>query len=224
MNQDIDIKSGIVVGIDVGGPRKGFHAVALSDGNYLAKYAHSDATAMAAWCHQMAAQAIGIDAPCRWSSTGRARQAERALASVGISAFATPSGEAAHSRPFYHWMLNGAELFRLVEKRYPLYDGSTSVFAPVCFETFPQAVACALAGEIVSAKQKKTIRRDLLRKAGIDTSEFTNIDMVDAALCALTAYYLLSGTFKTYGDPTDGFIIVPASPISKRERTEGLLF
>ncbi len=224
MNQDIDIKSGVVVGIDVGGPRKGFHAVALSGGNYLAKYTHSDAAAMAAWCHEMDAKAVGIDAPCRWSSTGRARQAERALALVGISAFATPSREAAHSRPFYRWMLNGAELFRLIEKSYPLYDGAISVSAPVCFETFPQAVACSLAGEIVSAKQKKVIRRDLLQKAGVNTSAFTNIDMVDAALCALTACYLLSDTIKTYGDPTDGFIIVPASPVGKTEKIEGLLF
>jgi hypothetical protein len=34
--------SGVVVGIDVGGPKKGFHAVTLKDGRYLTKYAASD--------------------------------------------------------------------------------------------------------------------------------------------------------------------------------------
>ena len=37
----------------------------------------------------------------------------------------------------------------------------------------------------------------------------TNIDMVDAALCALTAQHLLNRTFKTYGDAAEGFIVVP---------------
>ena len=34
----IDIRAGFVVGVDVGGPRKGFHAVALSNGGYFAIY------------------------------------------------------------------------------------------------------------------------------------------------------------------------------------------
>lgn len=214
MNQPVCSKTGIVIGIDVGGPRKGFHAVALSNGIFLAKHTDLDASAMAAWCRKMGAQAVGIDAPCRWSSTGRARFAERSLASVGISAFATPSRQTAQNSPFYRWMLNGAELFRLIEPDYPLFAGTDAPAAPVCFETFPQAVACALAGEIVSAKQKKTVRRDLLGRAGINISELTNIDSVDAALCALTAHYLLTGKIKTYGDVTDGFIVVPAYPIA----------
>jgi predicted nuclease with RNAse H fold len=213
MNHPLDSKTGIVVGIDVGDPRKGFNAVAFSNGRYLNKYAHSEALAIVAWCLEIGAQVVGIDAPYRWSSTGRARSAERLLAADGIFAFATPSRAVAHSRAFYRWMLNGAELFRLIEPQYPLFNGDIAVSPPVCFETFPQAVACSLAGEIVSAKQKGRIRRELLRKAGLDTSAFSNIDTVDAALCALTAHYFHSGNFKTYGDATDGFIVVPAKSI-----------
>jgi hypothetical protein len=160
-------------------------AVALSNGHYLKKYAHSEASTIVAWCLEIGAEVVGIDAPCRWSSTGRARRVERSLATDGIFAFATPSREVAQSRPFYRWMLNGAELFRLIEPQYPLFNGGAQVSTPVCFETFPQAVACALAGDIVSAKQKGRIRRELLLKAGL-------------------------GKFKTYGDATDGFIVVPA--------------
>jgi hypothetical protein len=38
----------------------------------------------------------------------------------------------------------------------------------------------------------------------------SNIDLVDAALCALAAQALLAGRFQTYGDAREGFIVVPA--------------
>jgi len=201
----------IVVGIDVGGPKKGFHAVALRDFRYLSKFVADDAASVAAWCQQIGARVVGIDAPCCWSSTGRARSAERALAAEGIFSFGTPSREVAKSKPFYSWMLNGEELYRIIELNYPLFNDHNTASGPICFETFPQAVACALAGEIVSAKRKATIRRELLHKAGLDTSELTNIDTVDAALCALTAHCFLSDNIKTYGNATEGFIVVPGS-------------
>ena len=52
-------------------------------------------------------------------------------------------------------MLNGAELYAALKFTHALLDdhaGQTS--QQICFETFPQAIACALAGKIVSAKQK----------------------------------------------------------------------
>ena len=205
----------IAVGIDVGGPKKGFHAVALRDGCYWDKFAALEVSSVVDWCRQKGARVVGIDAPCHWSSTGRARHAERTLAKEGIHSFATPSQDVAKTRPFYRWMLNGADLFHFIEQYYPLYDGSNVVAGSVCFETFPQAVACALAGAIVSAKRKGTVRRELLRKAGIDTDALTNIDTVDAALCALTAYHILMGSFKKYGDASDGFILVPVKNITK---------
>jgi predicted nuclease with RNAse H fold len=204
-------KCEIVISIDVGGPRKGFHAVALRGAHYLTKVADIDASSVAAWSRQMGAKVIGIDAPCCWSSTGRARSAERALASEHIFSFATPTEAVAQSRPFNAWMLNGAELYRILEPHYPLFDGGNITSGQNCFETFPQAVACALAGEIVSARRKGIVRRDLLKRAGMDISMLTNIDTVDAALCALTAHYLLNGHVKMYGDSREGLIVVPAS-------------
>ena len=199
----------VVIGIDVGGHRKGFHAVALRDGVYLSKVTAPNPQSMALWCYERNARAIGIDAPCRWSTTGRSRCAERELAAKHVHAFATPDRHTAENRDFYRWMLNGAELYSLLESRYTLFDGRNATSAPICFETFPHAVACALAGTIVSAKQKRIVRRELLREAQIDVTPLTNIDMVDAALCALAADRLLTGDFKTYGDAKDGFIVVP---------------
>jgi len=204
----------------VGGPKKGFHGVALSHGQYLAKFATPDAGQMAEWCREIGASAIGIDAPCRWSATGRARPAERALAKELISCFATPSKEAAQSNPFYAWMNNGAALFGKIEQHYALFDGQPlRQGSKVCFETFPQAIACVLAGERVSAKNKGKVRRELLVKANVAIDALTNIDTVDAALCALAAHYVLLGRYRMFGDAQTGFIVVPS--IAEMERNRG---
>jgi predicted RNase H-like nuclease len=43
----------------------------------------------------------------------------------------------------------------------------------------------------------------------------TNIDLMDAALCALTAYHAASGQeCVSFGEPNTGLIIVPAVPKS----------
>lgn len=199
----------VVVGVDVGGPKKGFHAVALREGHILDTCATLKAAEMVAWCRKLDASVVGIDAPCCWSCTGRARPCERALAAEGLHAFATPSQAVGEHHQFYRWMRNGAELYRLLTPHHRLFDGRHSTSSPVCFETFPHAVACALAGKILPAKQKRSDRRRLLREAGLSMESLTNIDMVDAALCALAGHHLLAGTFKTYGDAAEGFIVVP---------------
>jgi predicted RNase H-like nuclease len=106
-------------------------------------------------------------------------------------------------------MLNGADLYRFLRPDYPLFNGKSQASSPVCFETFPHAVACALAKETLSAKQKRADRSRLLREAGICIDSLTNIDQVDAAICALAAHHLIAGTFKSYGDAAEGFIVVP---------------
>ena len=199
----------VAVGVDVGGPKKGFHAVALRGGKFREKVATLDTAEIVEWCTKLDASLVGIDAPCCWSRTGRARCCERELASEGIHAFATPSQVIGESHKFYRWMQNGARLYRLFTSHYKLFDGTHSLSSPVCFETFPQAVACALAGTIVSAKHKSRDRRRLLCEAGLSIDSLTNIDLVDAAFCALTAHHLLAGTFKTHGDAVEGFIVVP---------------
>lgn len=201
----------IVVGVDVGGKRKGFHAVALHGYHCIDKIATPSASSIIEWCKQKQAVAIGIDAPCQWSLTGRARSAERALMNEGIWCFATPTLEVAKSHPkdHYGWMIAGAELFSLLKTHYRLFDGHPVDSSPVCFETFPQAVACVLAGKIISAKRKSSVRRKLLSDMEIDTSTLPNIDFVDAALCAVTAQSLLAGNYDHYGDCLEGFVVVP---------------
>lgn len=201
----------IVVGVDVGGKHKGFHAAALRGNCCIDKLSSPSASAIVDWCQQKRTVAVGVDAPCKWSLTGRARPAERALMNEGIWCFATPTLEMAENHPKdnYGWMLAGAELFSLLKVHYHLFDGQPVDSNPVCFETFPQAVACALAGKIISAKRKSSVRRKLLSDMGIDSTTLPNIDFVDAVLCAVTAQSLLAGNCHNYGDSLEGFVVVP---------------
>lgn len=200
----------VVVGVDVGGKAKGFHAAAFRSGKLTDKLATCDAKEIVDWCRGHGASVVGVDAPCRWSHNGKARPCECELARLGITAFATPCITEGRRNPFYRWMLNGADLFTLLAPHYRLYDARRPSWRPVCFETFPHAAACALAGQRLSAKQKRGDRRRLLGEAGIGTGQLDNIDEVDAALCALTAHFFLAGRFKAYGDAAEGFIIVPS--------------
>lgn len=206
----------IVAGVDVGGARKGFHAVALQGGAYLAQFASPVAAEVAAWCEARGARCVGVDAPCQWSS-GRARPCERELAKERISSFITPTRERAvqNTSGFYGWMFSGMELYAQLAAHYALFGGQPDALErPLCFETFPQAVACHLAGTMVSAKKKCTNRREVLLRAGLDIGALKNIDLVDAALCALAAQHLALGTFKVYGEPVGGLIVVPRGTLA----------
>lgn len=199
-----------VAGIDVGGERKGFHAVALRGKRIVATLATCSATDAVAWCRAQAASAVAIDAPSQWSVGGRARPCERELARLGMRCFSTPSREVGQDHPFYRWMMNGATLFQLMTQYYRLYDRRGASLDAVCFETFPHAIACALAGRTLSAKQKRVERRRLLEEAGLVTGELRSLDDVDAALCAVAAQQVIAGRFKAYGEAVQGFILVPS--------------
>ncbi|MCP9888137.1 DUF429 domain-containing protein [Cyanobium sp. ATX 6A2] len=206
-----------VIGIDVGGSRKGFHAVALSAGAWAGQLATSDVQELAHWCHSViGAQLIAVDAPCRWSGDGRARPCERELNAAGIRCFASPCRTAAVSHPsnYYGWMLQGEALYRELEASHPLLSGLPSPglppSAPACFETFPHAITWQLRGGNAAARQKRLQRRALLEQAGIDTAPLTSIDWIDAALCAQAAHHLASGRpCRAYGEPASGLIVVP---------------
>lgn len=60
------------------------------------------------------------------------------------------------------------------------------------------------------ASRKRSQRRALLAAAEVDLTKLTNIDVVDAALCALAAHHVATGgDYQTYGEPDTGLIIVP---------------
>ena len=197
-----------VVGVDVGGEFKGFHAVALNDRSFEAFHSTSPEAVLEFTLRRKAA-VVAIDAPCNWSRSGASREAERELARKRISCFATPSEARVRQGGFYQWMLNGESLYRTVEQHYPLFSGNPE--QPCCIETFPHAVVCFLGngGHPVSARPKSKIRRAALEAKGFETACLRNIDFVDAALCAVTANYFLCQDFQKFGNPEEGFIVVP---------------
>ena len=210
-----------VIGIDVGGSRKGFHAVALNGGLFAGQLATADVRELAHWCRAViGAQLIAIDAPCRWSLDGRSRPCERELNAAGIRCFASPSRSAALSHPsnYYGWMLQGEALFQELEPSHPLLPGLLPAgqrpSVPACFETFPHAITWQLRGGQASASQKRSQRSQLLRQAGIDPACLSSIDRIDAALCAVVAHHLASGLpCRAYGEPASGLIVVPQGPL-----------
>jgi predicted nuclease with RNAse H fold len=207
-----------VVGIDVGGARKGFHAVALRDGAYSGQLASHDVQELANWCLvAMCASVIAIDAPCRWSSDGRARSCEQELMQQGIFCFATPCREKAEQHPsgYFDWMRRGADLYEALEDSHPLLTSLPSTGQRCCFETFPHAITWHLRGGEAKARQKRPQRTALLAQAGITTAPLTSINWIDAALSALAAHRVASGApCLAFGEPDTGLIVVPerASP------------
>jgi predicted nuclease with RNAse H fold len=201
----------IVAGIDVGSPRKGFHVVGLN-GPTVSKFSSADPIAAVAWCVEFGATVVAVDSPIAWSATGRARPAERALMKSGIWCFSTPTQQIAHthSKNYFGWMLHGAALYKALREHFEIYSGTNGRQRPICFETFPHAATCALAGRVVRARDKSTLRRQLLEDADVCCDSLTNIDYVDAALCALTARRFAQGIFAEHGDPIEGFIVLPA--------------
>jgi predicted nuclease with RNAse H fold len=118
-----------VVGVDVGGTRKGFLAVALKNGLYLDQKKTSDVGELVGWCAQgIGARVIAIDAPCRWSADGRARPAERELMQKGIYCFSstTRANALVHRTDNFGWMLRGEELYQALEATHPLCSGLPS--------------------------------------------------------------------------------------------------
>lgn len=161
-------------------------------------------------CDDLGVVAVGVDAPCRWGEPGFGRLAEKQLAKSGVFSFSTPSRERARENKFYGWMFNGERMYDALSRRYRLFNGAPPPFGKVCFETFPHAVTCAFLGpNVASARLKRMQRGELLRQHGIATAVLKSIDATDAALCALTAGYLLDGRVRQYGDQAGGHLLVP---------------
>ncbi len=208
-----------VVGIDVGGNRKGFHAVALREGRFVDPQIFTNPQALVQWCHGHNPGYIAVDAPCGWSADGTSRRAERELKIDGriIQSFKTPTRARAvqHTRGFYGWVFNGERLYRELFPHYTLFDGERRSL-PTVFETFPHAVVCALFGQVIAAKPKATTRRRALLEQRYDIAGLRNIDFVDAALCAHTAEAFRIGRWSMFGGRDEGFIVVPKSAVARQ--------
>lgn len=209
-----------VAGVDVGGERKGFHAVCLSGRElHVAKF--QEAAAVVEWCQALKVDTLGVDAPCAWSRSGGSRLAERTLRVGGerLQCFKTPTRERAEKSRFYDWVFRGEALYQALQPRFKLYTTEVGTranqgSAGVMFETFPQAVACALSGRVLQAKNKGADRRQLLQSLGISLVCLTSQDEVDAALCAVTARLHQLSLTSAQGDDEEGWMVLPKASLA----------
>lgn len=197
-----------VVGIDVGGIVKGYHAVAINGQVILGVKTSTAPAEIVAFCLSHQANVVALDAPCGWSCNGSSREAERKLLKKRISCFSTPSAEKAKESSFYGWVFNGAVLYQKLLSHYALFDGNKTTDM-CCIETFPHAVVCALAGSIVTAKPKSVTRRLVLESQNYKTDLLSNVDFLDAALCAVSASHFRLNNCQAFGNTKEGFIVIP---------------
>ncbi len=203
----------IVAGIDVGGARKGFHAVLLEGRRVVDQLNTSDEEALAQWC--LRADRIAIDAPCGWAQAGqRSRLCERQLLAAGMHCFATPTREAAlASRSnFYGWMLRGEALYSALQGHGLMIARDTQdLEGRCCFESFPHGVTIALSPQLeVKSALKLEQRSALIERFGVSRCGLSSIDWIDAAVCALFAELLADGfPVAVYGEPDTGLLVLP---------------
>ena len=200
-------------GIDVGGKKKGFHLVGLSEyGSLQSRHVltpEDAALAVKSW----GVHVVAVDAPMSWAAVGRSRVSEQKLEFFGIHCFKTPCESVARDRPFYDWVRNGLALYDVLgqhEYRRPKELPKADKGSLRMIETFPHAVARRLSVSESTGRSKVRFRRQVLREYGIDESQLRNIDFVDAALCALLArIYLEQGESATEspGDIEEGMFI-----------------
>ena len=197
------------VGVDVGAFKKGFHAVANENGNFLAKFHSQNADEIVTWILKQEPTAIAIDAPSVFSQSGRSRLAERLLVTDGIRCFYTPTRELAKKSRFYDWVFNAELLFQKLNL--PIFMGEKMQY-PCLIETFPHGIHLSFWNhQFLNSKLSKFLARKLTleQKAQYETSSLCNIDFIDAALCAISADYFTRGQYIAYGSKEEGYIVLP---------------
>ena len=171
------------VGIDVGGPRKGFHVAVFSGAGPSPEglFQSKEASAVVEYLGQHAAspQIIAIDAPPK--STRRRlepRAAERAVREAGFRVLWTPRGDQVRQS----WMENGARLWSLLKKSFP---------AAQIVEAFPTSASRGLA-------LSQTANLNLRLFAGHRVRKHY-VDFLDAVLAALVARSVPDGRVDLFG-------------------------
>jgi predicted nuclease with RNAse H fold len=198
----------IAVGVDVAEERKGLDLVAL-DANRRVAASRGRLTVeqvASLVLDELQPDIVCIDSPSGWSRSGRSRQAERELAKLRISAYATGADPGDHS--FYGWMRVGFSVFEALADHYPLFRGDDPHGRAA--EVFPNASAAFLAGrQRDKAESKLQFRRQVLRARGVAEESLPGIDRVDAALAALTGLLAVEGQWSSVGHPDEGVILLP---------------
>lgn len=190
-------------GVDVGGPRKGFH-LALVDGAGrigLAGERLLTATGVLDRLRAFSPVLVAIDGPRRPAEPGeRSRACERAFVAAGVCALRyTPGIAELRANPFHAWVLHGLELYRVLERgRIP------------AVECFPTAAWTVWGGPRRGTPRAAWSARTLAQLRVPGTPGRLGQDARDAIGAALTARLHTLGWTRVFGE-----LVVPA-PGSQR--------
>ena len=174
------------VGIDVGAPRKGFHAAALGPALEveLREFRGDDQLdRIAGWIGSVTPEVVAVDSPAAWAAPGlQARRCEVAFAQARICGIRfTPDAATAAARTdgYYGWIEHGLALWSRL--------GELGVAVVECF---PTASWTQWHGPRDGTSRARWTRRALasLTDRGLSGTEAaTNQDRRDAVAAALTA-------------------------------------
>ena len=203
----------VAVGLDVALPRKGLDLVALDRRRRVVMSAShlSVAEAIRLILEDIHPDVVCIDSPAQWSTSGPRREAERALSGLGINSMPTPPESAATKHN--DWMRVGFSIYENLVPRYPRYRGGP--VENTAAEYFPHASASLLSGHIGAFRDKLPFRRAVLAKHGIDLAYVSTMDLVDAALGALTGLIALASGHSWVGDADEGALLLPVAAVPK---------
>jgi predicted nuclease with RNAse H fold len=188
-----------IVGIDVGGRKKGFHGCALDGERIVGGPEKLGGVAAAVeWIAGFEPTTIAIDSPCEGApEDARARPDETEFNKAGICRIRfTPAREKLAGNPYYEWIEHGLELYESLEATLP---GAEAI------ETFPTAAWTIWSGPRGDRSRVAWSRDafDALNLEGLTPRQRSQDDR-DAVAAALVARQYEEGKTTGYGK-----IIVP---------------
>jgi predicted nuclease with RNAse H fold len=200
-----------VVGIDVGGRRKGFHGCAIEGRALVAGPTRLPTVAEAVrWVADLAPTTIALDSPCEGAPPGSgeaSRPDERALNAEVCGIRWTPEREQIRGA-YYAWILHGFELYEALAEDVP---GAETI------EVFPTAAWTRWIGPRDRSRAAWTALG--MEKVGASALDLTDLpaklgkprlnqDDRDAVAAALVARQHEEGLTQAFGK-----LIVPAGPL-----------
>jgi predicted nuclease with RNAse H fold len=191
-----------VVGIDVGGRRKGFHACAMRGEEIVAGPEQlADVASAVEWVTALAPATVALDSPKTCAPDGESSRAdERELARAVCGIRWTPERSRLAGNSYYEWVEHGLELYDALAAAGLDRERLIEVFSTAAWTIWAGLRAGRPRGEW-SANALADLDLD-----GLPSRHLTQDDR-DAVAAALVARLHTEGRTKAYGE-----IIVPAGP------------
>lgn len=203
LTMGIDLVSVNVVGIDVGGRRKGFHGCALRGDEVVGGPARlPDVASAVEWVVALDPAVVALDSPKTCAPEGESSRAdERGLARAICGIRWTPERSRLAGNPYYEWIEHGLELYDAL--------AAAGIDRDRLIEVFPTAAWTVWAG-LRAGRPRGEWSANALAGLGLDglPSRHLTQDDRDSVAAALVARLHTEDRTQAFGE-----IIVPADPL-----------